>query len=117
MNTLVATLWTALTLYLLYKTDVVFSYLSSPLLSWLNPITKVKQITKEFDGMSYSEFMCHYHNNFLVKMISCRYCFGFWVALAAALAIGKIEATPITYFGGQLLCTAFDFCERKLHNE
>ena len=120
MHTFAAICGTALVLYLLYKTDAVFSYLSSPMLAWLNPITKIKEFKKQFgasDGqISYSDFMLGYHSNFFIKTISCRYCFGVWLALAASLMSGTIKTMPIVYFGGQLLCTTFDWIERKLND-
>ena len=118
METLTTTLWTALVLYLLYKTDAVYSYLGSSLLSWLNPITKVKKYKEVMQhGMTYSEFMSTYHNNLLVKLLSCRYCFGLWLALGMCSLTGSVEALPIAYFGGQTICTLFDWLERKMNDE
>jgi hypothetical protein len=119
METFTATLWTALVLYLMYKTNAVYSYLSWGLLSWLNPITKIANYKKTFLplGMSYSDYMLTEHGNFLVKMLSCRYCFGFWLSLAASLAINEPESLALVYFGSQFVCSAFDWMERVLNNE
>lgn len=120
-DTLAATLWTALVLYLLYKTDAVFSYLSAPPLSWLSPVTKVKHYLNfrktGVEGFSYSDYMSSYHNNLIVKMLSCRYCFGLWLSLGLSWCMSGIETLPIVYLGGQSLCTAFDWVERKLNDE
>jgi hypothetical protein len=113
-----ATLWTALILYLLYKTNAVYAYLSTPLLSWLNPITKVKNYKKiGMDGFSYSDYMTAYHNNFWVKLLSCRYCFGLWLAVGVSFLLKIPEGIPITYIGGQTVCTVFDWIERKMNDE
>lgn len=118
MNIFLSTLWTALALYLLYNTNAVYSYLASPILSWLNPITKIKQYTKDsMEGVSYSEYMQFYHNNFVVKLLTCRYCFGIWISLFVSVLTENLAALPIIYFGSQLVCTLFNFLERKLNDE
>lgn len=116
---LTATLWTALVLYLMYKTNAVYSYLSSSFLSWLNPITKINEYKEKFlpIGMSYSDFMLTNHGNFLVKMVSCRYCFGIWISLAASFIINQPESLPTIYFMSQLCCSIFDWIERTVNNE
>lgn len=126
MEILAATLSTALVLYLLYKTDAVYSYLSSPLLSWLDHLTKMRKYNEVFKplGLTYSEYMMTEHGNFLVKMLSCRYCLGLWLAAAASIfAVGHQDVgslavcIPTTYFGGQTLCSLFDWCERKMNDD
>lgn len=110
MEILVATIWTALALFLLYETSAVFSYLSLSALRPLNFLTKIKEFN-EFQKQSYetvySDYMQTYHGGFFVRLVSCRYCLGFWLALGFSCLTGKPEWTPVTYFGGQLLCSGF----------
>lgn len=115
MDILVATIWTALALFLLYETNAVFSYLNTPLLRPLNFLTRIKkynEIRKSGCGLSYCDYMLTTHENFFVKLFSCRYCFGFWLAMGFSLAIDKPFWTPAVYFGSQLICSGFN----KLNN-
>ena len=111
MDILVATIWTALALFLLYETSAVFSYLSLPFMRPLNFLTKVKEyddFQKKGCTLSYSDYMAMAHGNFFEKLFSCRYCFGFWLALSASFAVDKPLWTPAVYFGGQLICSCFN---------
>lgn len=110
MDILIATLWTALALFILYETSAVFSYLSLPILRPLNFLTKMKQfkeVYKKSVAIEYSDYMQAYHSNFLVKLFACRYCFGAWISLASALVIEKPVWLPAVYFGSHLLCSGF----------
>ena len=118
MEILTASLWTALSLYVMYKTSAVYSYLSLPIFSWLDRVTKVKSYKAQHEklGTSYSDFMSTYHNNFLVKLLSCRYCFGLWLSFGVCYCLSMIQSLPAVYFGGQALCTIFDCFERKIND-
>lgn len=108
IDILVATIWTALVLFLLYETSAVFSYLK--MLRPLNFLTKIKEYLEArsngFDA-SYSDYMTTYHDGFWVRMFACRYCFGFWIALLFSAVVASLWAMPIAYFGGHLLCSGF----------
>jgi hypothetical protein len=110
MEILLATIWTALVLYLLYETSAVFSYFNSALLRPLSFLTRIKQYSLAnkagWEG-SYSDYMETYHSGFWVSLFSCRYCFGFWLALLFSLALCGALALPIVYFGSQLICSGF----------
>jgi hypothetical protein len=115
MDILVATIWTALALFLLYETSAVFSYLSLPVLKPLNYFTKIdeyKNALKNGYSVQYSEYMETKYSGFFVKLFSCRYCFGFWLALISSYIIGEIFWLPAVYFGGQLICSGF----KKVNN-
>lgn len=108
IDILVATIWTALVLFLFYETSAVFSYLK--MLKPLNFLTKIRNYLEArsngFDA-SYSDYMTTYHDGFWVRLFACRYCFGFWIALLFSLVVASLWAMPIAYFGGHLICSGF----------
>ena len=110
MEILLATIWTALALFILYETSAVFSYLNSLVMRPLNFLTRVRQynqIRSSGTDISYSEYMNYSHDNFFVKLFSCRHCFGLWLAFFASLAIDKPFWLPVVYFGGHFICSFF----------
>jgi len=117
MNILVATSWTALVLFILFETSAVFSYLS--LLKPLNFLTKIREYRQEMGSnptVSYAEYMNVHHGGFWVRMLSCRYCVGVWLALLFSVAMGSLFALPIVYFGGQLICSLFKVIDYLVNN-
>jgi hypothetical protein len=113
----IQTFWSGLVLYILYETSAVYSYISSWPMKLFNRLTKVRQYKKTNDGMSYSDWMSiHHENSFLIKLLSCRYCFGVWTSFGICMTTNSPENIPIVYFGGQLICSIFALIERKIKN-
>jgi hypothetical protein len=50
--------------------------------------------------------MQFHHGGFMLELLTCRYCLGFWLALAAAV-LSDIEYLPAIYFTSQLTYGAF----------
>jgi hypothetical protein len=114
MEVLLASLWVALVLYLVYETSVVYSYLSR--LPFLNFITHIKEYESERKdnwSLSYSLFMQLNHGGFLLDLLMCRYCLGFWLALGASYFCGVQYVAPI-YFMSQLEYSVFRATEKTL---
>jgi hypothetical protein len=120
MQTLaIQALWLGFILYLLYETSAVYSYISSWPMRLFKRWSKIHQYEKTAaDSISYCDWMLSQHNkSFLVKLLSCRYCFGVWMALGICMITNSPENIPIVYFGGQLICSLFAFAERKMRDE
>ena len=114
MEVLIASLWVALALYSVYETSVVYSYLSR--LPFLNFITHIKEYERERKdnwSLSYSLFMQLNYGGFLLELLLCRYCLGFWLALGASWFCGLQYGAPI-YFVSQLGYSAFRAIEKVL---
>jgi hypothetical protein len=115
MEVLLTSLWVALALYLVYETSVVYSYLSR--LPFLNFITHIKEYERERKdnwSLSYSLFMQLNHGGFLLDLLLCRYCLGFWLALASSWFCGLQYGAPI-YFVSQLGYSGFRAIEKVLY--
>ena len=113
MNAIMGTLWAALVLYIMYSTDAVYSYLSSPLLRWLSPLTKVKDYRRFLEKnssvpVSYADYMKAHYNGFFMNMLTCRVCFGLWVAIIVGAATDTLTMTPAIYFGSIAVQTFMD---------
>ena len=114
MEVLLASLWVALALYLVYETSVVYSYLSRlPFLNFITHILEYERERKDTWSLSYSLFMQLNYGGFLLDLLLCRYCLGFWLALAASWFCGLQYGAPI-YFVSQLGYSGFRAIEKVL---
>ena len=116
MDVIACVLWIALILYIGFDTTAVYSYLR--LLPSLNLLTHVRDYEKEQSErnwrMSYSLYMQLHHGGFLVNLVTCRYCLGVWLAIAASVAIGDYEWLPLLFFGSQVVYTGFRALDKSL---
>lgn len=112
MGLLLSILWVALTLFLLYDTAVVYQYLRT--MPFLNFITKVKDYERDAPMLPYSIYMQSERPGFLMEMMTCRYCLGFWLALAGTLTFANWKMLPIVYLGSQLAYSAFRALDKGL---
>ena len=91
MDVIACVLWIALILYIGFDTTAVYSYLR--LLPSLNFLTHVRDYEKEQSErnwrMSYSLYMQLHHGGFLVNLVTCRYCLGVWLAIAASVVCAQ----------------------------
>lgn len=117
MDQLMSVLWVGMILFLLYDTDAVYQYLKR--LPFLNFMTHLKEYEKggwAGMGVSYSSFLQTQYPSFLSDLVVCRYCTGFWMALAF-VPISGIMGFPITYLGSQLTYSLFTFLEGWLKSK
>ena len=105
MGLLLSILWVAMALFVLYDTSAVYQYLRT--MPFLNFITKVKDYERDAPSIPYSLYMQTERPGFLMEMMTCRYCLGFWLALAGTLAFTDWKMLPIVYLGSQLAYSAF----------
>ena len=102
MNEVIAMMWVAMVLFVLFETTAIYEY-SKLLLP--NFISKMKDYKRELEfnpQMSYGSYMRIYHDNFLIRWVSCPYCFGLALAVGATLLFSNWTTVPITYLGGLL---------------
>lgn len=110
MEVLIASLWVAMCLYLLFETSVVYSYLSAlpqfvnrildPLLHFSSYELDQKQNRNW--SLSYTDYVVTNHGGFMINLFTCRYCLGAWLAIASAVGFGIWEWIPAVYFLSQL---------------
>jgi len=116
MDILLSSLWVAMVLYFLYETTVVYSYLKR--LPFLNYFTKIKEYEKARQDnwtLPYSLFMQTDYGGFWIELLTCRYCFGFWLAGISSYFCG-LSALPAVYFLSQLGFSAFNAIEKILNS-
>lgn len=114
MNILLSTLWVTMALYFVYETSVVYSYLKKlPFCNWLTHIKEYESELKWNPSFSYTLYMELNHGGFFMDLVTCRYCFGFWMALGASIPCG-IENLPIIYLLSQTGYSIFRASEKKL---
>lgn len=121
MDILISSLWVAMVLYFLYETSVVYSYLDALpkfVHNLLNPLIHFKDYKWERDhyknwSLSYSDYMATNHGGFLTSLFSCRYCFGFWLALISSYFCGLFYL-PVVYFLSQLGYSVFKVADKYL---
>jgi hypothetical protein len=107
MNWLISSLWVAMVLYLLYETTVVYSYLKHlPFLNFITHVKDYEKARKDDWSLSYSFYMQFHHGGFMLELLTCRYCLGFWLTVLGAILSG-IEYLPAIYFVSQLTYVAF----------
>lgn len=115
-TTALQTLWLGLMLYVLYETSAVYSYISSRPMRLFKWWTKI-HLYDSRDGLSYSDWLTSkYPKSFLYKLLSCRYCFGLWLAFGICMTTNSPEETPIVYFLGQSICSLFNLSERMMRD-
>ena len=112
MGLLLSILWVALALFVLYDTSAVYQYLRK--MPFLNFITKVKDYERDAPMLPYSIYMQSERPGFLMEMMTCRYCLGFWLALAGTLTFANWKMLPIVYLGSQLTYSAFRALDKGL---
>lgn len=92
--------WVAASLFVCYNTNAVYEYLK--LLPIPNRITKIKDYLAEskwgFQN-SYKVYMMANHDSFLIRMMTCYYCFGVWLSLAFSAYFSCLEWLPVVYLG------------------
>lgn len=80
---------------LLYKTDSVFEYGKLMRLISFSEDIQYKCFKIQNNGKTnYFDYLNFKHNNFFTKMLSCPYCFGFWLCLI----VSKIYLALFVYF-------------------
>jgi hypothetical protein len=117
LEVVISTLWIAMILFVLYDTDAAYAYLKR--MPFLNRLTHIEEYKKGFweeNGVSYSLFLQTQKPSFLSDLCSCRYCLGFWIALAFC-PISGIMNVPITYLGSQLIYSIFTTLENWLKSK
>jgi len=87
-------------LFLIFKTDVIVSYLC------LFGYDDSEYRTTLGLG-SFPEFIRYKQRNFFTKLVSCPYCLGFWICLASSFIASVSFCFPIVY-------TLFVFAWRKI---
>ena len=114
MEVLIASLWVAMCLYLLYETSVVYSYLSKiPFINFITHMKEYQAERKDNWSLSYSLFMQLNHGGFLLDLLMCRYCLGVWLALGASYFCG-VQYVAQIYFMSQLEYSVFRATEKTL---
>lgn len=119
MNVLNATLWLSLMVYVLYHTGAVVAYLDTPVAKIFNRFSRIVAYRESLANgcdLSYSEYMQTVCDNFVVRLLACKYCFAFWMALATAAATRTLVWLPVVYFGGIAIADFFYYLNRKLNN-
>lgn len=115
MEVLIASLWVAMCLYLLYETSVVYSYLSKfPFLNFMTHVKDYERERKDNWSLSYSLFMQLNHGGFMLDLLTCRYCLGAWLAIASTVSFGNWEWIPAVYFMSQLGYSGFKATDKAL---
>lgn len=103
MNELISILWSLLVLFLWFETNVFYEYFHRiPFLSKFLGFQDYDKNKEYYGHCSYQEFLPIQHNNFLVKLISCPYCLGFWTSLGTTFAFSDWKYFPMVYFGSLL---------------
>jgi hypothetical protein len=114
MDTLISSLWVAMVLYLLYETTVVYSYLKRlPFLNFITHVKDYEKARKDDWSLSYSFFMQYNYGGFMLELLTCRYCLGFWLAFSAAFYCG-LQYIPCVYFLSQIGYTGFKVIDKTL---
>lgn len=122
MEILLASLWVAVCLYLLYETSVVYSYFSAMprfLKRMLDPVNRfwsyeLDQKNNRNWSLSYTDYMMTNHGGFVVNLFTCRYCLGTWLAIGTGIAFGIWQWIPAIYFLSQLGYGAFKVADNFL---
>jgi len=96
-----STSWTIFLLFLWFNTNWLLFYGESLGLSSLLRISKFKKLNKEglasdFLLFLWTEFQDHKLLRFPVKLLTCVYCFAFWVSLIVVSFYG-FELFPLNY--------------------
>ena len=114
MSDFFAMLWVGVLLFILYETSAVYEY-SRFLPEW---ITKKREYKRELEfnsQMSYGTFMRIQYDSFLIRWLSCPYCFGMALSIGMTLLFSSWQFIPITYFGGLLTYRAFTKADKWLY--
>jgi hypothetical protein len=105
MIELIALSWISLVLYLCFETSAVYEYLRlmSPLLpEWLTRMRGYDETAKPH-GIPYGDYRKLMGDSFLMRLITCPVCLGFWLSLGAAWFVDSLLFLPPIYIGSQLL--------------
>jgi len=101
-------------LYLLYETTVVYSYLKRlPFLNFITHVKDYEKARKDDWSLSYSFFMQYNYGGFMLELLTCRYCLGFWLAFSASFYCG-LQYIPCVYFLSQIGYTGFKAIDKTL---
>lgn len=93
--------WTAFSLWILYGTSAVYEYGSRvPLVRVYMRIYEYLQYKQHDPQLQYSDFMLTQYPGFWVKLASCPFCSGAWIAAGVSVAFGCVWYTPVVYGGG-----------------
>jgi hypothetical protein len=112
MDVLLSILWVATSLFVLYDTSFVYQYLRK--MPFLNFITKVKDYERDAPAIPYSLYIQTERPGFMVELLTCRYCLGFWLALGATVAFSNWTTLPAVYLGSQLTYGLFRATDKTL---
>jgi hypothetical protein len=87
-------------IYVLYHTEALVEYGK---LFRLNRLLKLEEYfcfkLSNGTGVNYFDFLKTRNNNFITRLMSCPYCFGFWCCLAVSLG----RQNPLAVYGFYLL--------------
>ncbi len=86
--------------YILYKTEALVEYAK---LFKLNSLFRLNEYfcfkLSNDSSVNYFDFLKSKSNNFITRLMSCPYCFGFWLCLALSLC----GQNPLVIYGFYLL--------------
>jgi len=96
-----STSWTVFILFLWFRTDFLLFYAETFGLSSILRIPKFKQLQDEnivdnFLFFLWAEFQDHKVWRFPFKLLTCVYCFAFWLSLAVTFFYG-LKLLPLNY--------------------
>jgi len=109
-----AMMWVAMVLFVVYETSAVYEY-SKFLPEWISRKREYKHELEFNPQMSYGTFMRIHHDSFLIRWLSCPYCFGMAVSIGLTLLFSNWQMIPITYLGGLLGYRAFTKADKWLY--
>jgi len=104
-NVSLSILWVVFLLWLLYRTNAVYEYIiCNRFLFWISkPITMFGSLEyniRHVLELTYTEFLLEYNNTFLIRLFSCPFCFGVWIAIPLCWWFGCLVWFPVVYLGG-----------------
>lgn len=113
-NILIPISFSIMTMFLWFDTNVFYEYGSK--IPFLKRIFHAYDRNKShYDNCRYSEFLMIYYNNFVSKLLSCPYCFGFWSILLFTFAFSSPEFIAINYLLSIMSYFAYSFALEKMN--
>ena len=119
MNEVFAMLWVAMCLFVLYETTAVYEYLK--LFRIPSCISKIRDYEIDRaaelipETMSYGDFVRTFKSSFLIRWLTCPYCFGLALSVGSSFLFSNWQSIPITFMGGLLGYRIFTKADKWLY--
>lgn len=112
-STVMAT-WVGVILFLLYETPALVYY--TKFFCKIFPIRSYWLLAYEVTNLNtwMEVFRQMKPDSFTTKLVTCPYCYGFWLSLALTFHVGSLSAFAFIYLLGLLIYSLLTFTKRAL---